>query len=179
MNGLNLKSMPSSVKQITEFEKLDDVSNYIKNDSYVVAYLDNEVLFGVYNNSEFEFPNNKKVVFEYLKRIRIFNETEELHIWFSKGKLKGRYRKDEEGNETDIVEANQVVYGTKYESDDMTLIENRGTKIVLPNKFVVDEKKNRVAIKTRHYIKYLNGFQASFCDARFVRFVQLPENGGE
>jgi len=184
MNGLNLKTIKSTEITGIEIASLTDIKEYITNSSYVIAYLDNEVLFGTYENSKFSFPNNKEIKFEYLKRVRIFNLSEELHIWFSKGKFAGRYRKDENGIGTDIVEANQVLYGTDvcHKNGFSVLTEERGTKIELPNipqKWNADNDQVRVAVRTRHYIEYSKGFQAGYCDARFVQLVQLPEKGGE
>jgi len=86
--------------------------------------------------------------------MRIFNQDEELRLWRSEGKLKGRYRADNEGEETDFIEANQVLYGTKaeYRNNYTILTEQRGMKITLPGNWMADNKKLRVAIKTRHYI---------------------------
>lgn len=178
-NGLILNTTNSRTENM-EIIGINDFGKYIKDKSFVIAYLDNEVLFGTYNNGVFEFHKNKYIELEYLKRLRIFNKNEELHIWYSNGKLIGRYRTDTEGEETDFIEANQVIFGTKaqYENAYTILTEERGVQVVLPGEWEADSNKKRVAIKTRHYIEYLNGYQASYCDSRFVDFVQLPIKGG-
>lgn len=174
-NGLTLINIKSKAEKV-EINTIDDIKNYIKNNSFVVAYLDNEVLFGNYNNGEWLFYQNKFIDLKYLKRIRIFNKDEEVHIWYSNGKLQGRYRTDVEGEETDIIEVNQVIFGTNFQKHGnyTILTEERGVQVILPGDWQVDNKKNRVAVKTRYYIEYLNGYQASYCDSRFVEFVQLP-----
>jgi len=180
-NGLLFKKIKSHPIRIDSIENIDIISDYIQNNSYVVAFMDNEVIFGKYKDQKFEFPKNQNIELKYVNRMRIFNEKEELHIWRSKSEYRGRYRNDEDGESTDIVEADQVLSGTRtvQENGNTVLTEEMGTRFVLPGKWQADDKKQRVAIKTRHYIDYFNGYQASYCDSRFVKFVQLPIKGGK
>ena len=180
-NGLTLNEINSIAKHIEDFNDLSDIDKYIKNKSFVVAYLYNEVLFGVYDNGIFEFYENKDININHLKRMRVFNKEEELYIWNSNGKLTGRYRNDTEGEKTDVVQVNQVILGTtyKYVNGYTILKEKIGSKITLPGSWIANEDKRRVAIKVRHYIEYLNGYQSSYYDSRFLEFVQLPIEGGK
>ncbi len=177
-NGLTLTKTKSMAKVGLIFDDLESIKQYIKDQSDVIVYLDNEVLIGQYNGN-FSFYGNKTIDKQFVKRMRIFNQNEELYLWRDKGKLIGRYRKDSEGEEIDFIEANQVIYGTKAEYEDgcTILTEQRGTKIVLPGKWKANNKKSRVAIKTKHYIGYQDSCQATYIDARFVKFIQLPEGG--
>lgn len=63
------------------------------------------------------------------------------------------------------------------------LTEDRGTEVILPfskDKLQVDDKQNRIAIKTRNYIGYTNeGLQAGYIDCRFVRFVKMNGSNQE
>ncbi len=180
-NGLTLKKIKSTTKTNITIDSLDNIKDYVKEKSFVVAYLDNEVLFGKYENGVFDFFENKVIKINFLKRLRVFNQVEELHIWKKNGKMIGRYRKDGEGEDVDVIESNQVIFGTDFEYlDGYTLLkEQRGTNLVLPGKWEANNNSKRVAVRTRHYIEYINGYQASYCDSRLVDFVQLPLNGGE
>ena len=176
---MKIKTKTEYLPEITEL--LDDIKKYITKGASVVAYLDNEVLVGTYSDGNFKFYNNKTISLEFIQQIRIFNENEELFLWRSNGKLKGRKRIDVEGDETDVIDANQVLFGTaieKLDGDYACLSEKRGMEIVLPdNGYIVDDKKERVAIKTRNYISYTDNWQATYTDVRFVKFIQLPEEG--
>jgi CRISPR-associated protein (TIGR03984 family) len=179
INGLTLLKTKSEIKTSLVFDELDMIKYYIKTESSIVAYLDNEVLIGKYNQG-FDFFENQQIEKKFIKRLRIFNKNEELNIWRSQGTLKGRYRTDEKGEKTDFIEANQVLYGTNFEiGDKYTIISEpfRGIKIILPGKWQANNGQKRVAIRTRHYIGYLNEYQATYIDARFFDFVQLPIKG--
>ncbi len=179
-NGLSLQHIKSESKHIDNINSLEDIKNYIKKESDVVAFLDNEVIIGRYERERFKFPEQKNIEFKYINRMRIFNENEELHIWRSNGIIKGRYRSDGDGNETDIVESYQVISGTTAKKpDDYTRLieEKKGIELLIPGEWKADDKETRVALKTRHYIEYLQGYQASYSDARMVNFVQMPKKG--
>ncbi len=183
-NGLELMSVKSSTKTNLILEDIAKIRDYIKEESNVVAYLDNEVLIGKYDG-DFSFQGDKRIdkriEKRFIRRLRIFNQDEELHLWRSNGELHGRYRSDGEGEGTDCIEANQVIFGTKAEicNEYTILTEQRGTKMAIPGKWKADNKDTRIAIKTRHYISYKDGYQAAYADVRFVKFVQLPLMEGE
>ena len=135
-------------------------------------------MIGKWKEEKFIFHHNK-YCFTRLQKIRIFNESEELYIWKSGDIFKGRHRKDgdEAGVEMNIIEANQVLFGTeikeRFENGFIKISENRGTELILPdNNFILDDKKNRIAIKTRNYIDFENSI-ATYIDTRFVKFEQL------
>jgi len=180
-NGLSMKNIKTKTKVIDGISKLETINDYMTSDSSVVAYLDNKVLIGSYKDGTFRFRDNKSLDFNFIQKMRIFNDNEELLLWRRKDSLNGRLRIDGEGEETDIVEVNQVLFGTTSEKTGdgyIKLSEERGTEIILPDKnYQVDTKKKRVAIKTRNYIGYTENLQATYKDVRFVKFIQLPEGG--
>jgi CRISPR-associated protein (TIGR03984 family) len=213
-NGLNLINIKSRVVQNIEMETLDNISKFVnKNnkESFVVAYLVNEIMIGKFIDNKFVFHENKHIDdVKFLKRLRIFNPEEELLLWRDHNLLKGRYRMDmiagaintlaqnDSAQDCSCVEAYQVLFGTKVldNKDDnrkdvndlkdvaenfTTIYEERGTKITLPGTWKVNNRKDRVALQTRHYIDYFDGIQATYADARFVNFVQLPiiNRGGD
>ncbi len=165
-----------------EIKNLSDIKSNFTESGYVIAYLDNKILIGKYEDEQFKFYQKEEIKFEFIQKIRIFNKTKELYCWRSKNILKGRLKDDEN---SEYIDANQVITGTKGEKlqngEFIKLSEESGTEVILPNdkNFEVNEKTKRVAIKTRNYIGYSDNFQATYVDTRFVEFVQLPEKEGE
>ncbi|MCF6147693.1 MAG: TIGR03984 family CRISPR-associated protein [Candidatus Kuenenia sp.] len=178
-NGLQLreiksKSIPFPVKNkdIEDFEKC--ISARISVKSYIVAYLDYKVLIGTFENGVFHFYKDEKFDPKHIQKLRVFNQTQELYLWRSSDGMRGRYRTDEEGKETFVVDAEQVLFGTKAEPPDSgftKITETRGTELTLPfSNLSVDDKRNRVFIKTRNYIDYNEVNQATYVDCRFMGF---------
>jgi CRISPR-associated protein (TIGR03984 family) len=174
-NGLKLHKIKS--EKPVPINSIDDIQTYIKTDSLVVAYLDYTVLVGRYKNNKLEFYNNHTLDPKYIQRIRIFNKDEELLLWRAGSGFKGRYRKDEDGDEIDVVDAKQVLFGTGIDTQGIpknftNLLEKRGTEIILPFTALVVEDKvkdKRVFIQTRNYIDP-DALQATYVDCRFMGF---------
>lgn len=186
-NGLTLKTIPTTstpLKEhgLQELKAHDDVisliSESVKSPSFFVAYLDYAVLIGRYAQHQFQSALNEKFDPKYLQRLRVFNADEELLLWRSGQTLKGRFRKDGEGNKMQVVDAEQVLFGTtaKDVSTDganfTEISEERGTKLILPFKgLFVDNEKQRIFLKTRNYVDYTPAHQATYTDCRFVGFA--------
>jgi CRISPR-associated protein (TIGR03984 family) len=183
-NDLNLtriksESTPVLIKNnnIGDFEK--EISENIKKESYVVAYLDFGVLIGKFINGKFSFYEEKEIEPKYLQRIRIFSRDDELLLWRNSTGFKGRMRIDGSGNEQiEVVEAHQLLWGTRSKFLDenyFEVFENRAARLILPfNDVKVNVKskpRNRIFIKTRNYITYNSVGQAGYCDCRFMGFT--------
>ncbi|WP_269849665.1 type III-D CRISPR-associated protein Csx19 [Methanosarcina horonobensis] len=157
-------------------------------------YLDNKVLFGRYDGTSFLFYRKDLPKPEFIQKMRLFNQDKELLLWRKRwngysGDFAFRLRVDEVGDNTDVVDAMQVLWGTKANSLDENfteLTEKRGMKIIVPLIGIeVDDGENRLFILTRNYITYktdgskTNEFQndnssymqASYFDSRFVSFI--------
>jgi CRISPR-associated protein (TIGR03984 family) len=184
-NGLKLHKIKSSTKD--NISNIDDIKIHIKTDSLVVAYLDYKVLIGRYKNNTFKFYDTTFDITknsQYVQKIRIFNKDEELLLWRSDGGFKGRYRKDGDGDEIDVVDAAQVLFGTEakdLQNGFTKITETRGTEIILHFPFKELDVKDkiegkRVFIQTRNYVAYNEAFQATYGDCRFVGFYN---NGKE
>ncbi len=199
INGLELKEISSQAFPVSAFDSLDNkqlstILDEIKKThlsfmkrgtesevAFVVAYLDYKVLIGKYINGSFTFINSEQVEPKYIQRIRVFNKDEELMLWRSEGKLKGRYRNDTDGDKIDVVDNDQVLFGTKSEETKgyTKLTEERGTEIIFPFQNITldpDKKEDRVKIKTRNYVSFNEIHQATYVDSRFVEFVFGKEN---
>lgn len=185
-NGLELTEIFTHSQPFVDInqEKLDKVlaEKFLRGNSntkaYVVAWLDYEVLIGIWENQQFVFYNGKNLKLKYLQRLRIFNQEREIFLWRTNGQLKGRLREDnQEGSKVTIVVAKQLLFGTKSKQldDSFTEIyEDRGTKLVLPfTNMEVDNKSidNRIFLQTYNYVKTTLEYQATYFDCRFVAFM--------
>jgi len=193
-NGLKLFSIKSKPKHIDR--KIDNIIEtcieWVTTPANIILYLDYEVRIGTFTAGQFAFYEEDiseedkfdlKTMQKFVQRLRLFNEQEELLIWRSGVDFYGRFRRDGEGNPTEVVEAYQVLFGTKKENyGNYTRInEDRGTALILPDEWEVDEKKKRVAILTRNYIGYTGEENhptspplATYVDCRFIKFDYHP-----
>lgn len=187
ISEINLKPIKSSLKNdfgnivFAGYNELESfLSENFKGDGFVILYLDYKVIIRKYNDGRIIFMENEKPFNpEFIQKLRLFNPKQELFIWRTEGKWKARLRKDEEGEDVSVVEANQILFGTTgiIENGYTKLIEDRGTEVILPFEITgIDEKKNRVKIKTRNYIEYNELGQAGYIDSRFIEFTIGVEN---
>ncbi|MDP3149831.1 MAG: CRISPR-associated protein Csx19 [Ignavibacteria bacterium] len=178
-SGLSLYKIASTAIGTEVIEDLSEINKIISEKSFVVAYLDYKVLIGKYIGASFMFYNNEQIEPKYIQRMRIFNENEELMLWRSEGKLKGRLRKDNEGDEVNVVDADQVLFGTIPNAINgfTRITEERGTELILPFKNLkVDNGKNRMKITTRNYVGFNEIHHATYVDCRFVGFKNNNTN---
>ncbi|MEQ8189856.1 MAG: CRISPR-associated protein Csx19, partial [Candidatus Eremiobacterota bacterium] len=116
-NGLELIKINSEVKYFSNIQDVKKIiSEHITIKSFAVAYMDYAVLTGRYEDERFIFYNDEVFEQKFLQRIRVFNKTEELLIWRVNDGFKGRLRVDKEGENTEAVEASQVLFGTRKKS---------------------------------------------------------------
>lgn len=145
-------------------------------DFYCIAYCDSEVLFGQYVNKNFIFYQDRSIEFARVQKLRIFNIDRELYLWRKGDKLVGRLRVDDDGDETDVVDAKQLLVGTDFENIGdgyIELFEDRGFRLVIPNKNFKVDNSNRVAILTRNYVEFNDNYQAGYVDSRMVDLIQF------
>ena len=184
-NSLEISTIQSSTENLGDFKLPDNesfmsvvISNF-KGNGYCVCYLDYKVLIGEYDGKSFRFYGGKMFEPRFIQRMRLFNKIQELYIWRkNNGLFSGRLRVDGEGNNTDVVEAYQVLWGTDCEhiSGFTKIYEDRGTELLLPfENVIVDKKEKKAFIKTHNYISdetERNSYQpAGYVDCRFVAFT--------
>lgn len=180
-NGLELIEIGSTVTRPFESkpdENPEDVlMENIKEKSFAVVWLDYKVLIGTWDGKDFQFYDNKPFENKYLQRMRVFNKDREMLIYRTGNGFKGRLRIDDK-NGTDywVIVAKQVLFGTKKgekcNNNYTEITEKRGTSLVLPfGGLDVDDKKERIFIKTHNYIDYNAVNQATYVDCRFVDFT--------
>jgi len=178
-NGLKLIELHSAAApfEVIDKAKLNDIlANNFAQKSFAVAWLDYKVLIGTWENGDFHFYNNEKFEPKYTQRLRVFNQEKELLAWRSNGSLKGRLRKDDlAGTGSMAIIAQQVLFGTLAKSLDAhftEISEARGTNLNLPfANLRVNDKRDRIFIKTHNYIKPNAVHQMSYFDCRFVAFT--------
>jgi len=197
-NALVFCTEKSKVKNLwIELSNSDELKSFVKdefaNKGLCVAYLDHMVLVGKYDGEDFYFYQNEELEPKLIQKIRLFDKNHELYLWKkSENSFRGRLRIDGDGDgeETDMVDARQVLWGTKSKpcGDFTEIYEDRGTKIILPFKGIeIDTKKDpkdRIFILTRNYVSYKTNSsykQAGYNDCRFVAFVDKNGNciGGD
>jgi len=188
-NTLTIFSVRSRTLNLGDFQLSDQeyLGSFIRSKfgqpGYCVCYLDHIVLIGKYEDDALQFDNNYLFEPRFIQKMRLFNRTQELYLWRKKDNwYSGRLRVDEEGDETDVVEAHQVLWGTDYAHKNgfTRIFEERGTELVLPiENLTIDNEDNRVFIKTRNYIVYETNDdsyqQAGYADCRFVAFTDKNE----
>lgn len=183
---LKVRSKNSHVRNfgIFELSDLESLKSVIKTNfahkGICVVYLDYAVLIGKYDGEDFYFYQNEKLKPRCIQKMRLFDKDQELYVWRkNKNRFQGRLRIDGTGEKTDVVDVEQVLWGTGSKSlgDYTELCEDRGTKIILPFKNVnIDAKKDpkdRISILTRNYVSYdINSSceQAGYADCRFIAF---------
>jgi len=183
-NGLRLSMIKSSVVINNKIDLSD--SNTLK--SYVrtnfvqkgicIFYFDYGVQIGKYDSEDFRLFKQEIPEPRFIWKMRLFNQNQELFIWKKNANgFAGRLRIDGEGDETDVVDAKQMLWGTDSQPQDdfSELFEDRGTKIILPFKDLKVNKENRIFILTRNYVSYKtcdsSYEQAGYVDSRFVAFT--------
>jgi CRISPR-associated protein (TIGR03984 family) len=166
LNFIKKKSSAKTCKQynLSDFPSFEALAHDKFGElGFCVFYLDNKVLFGKYDGASFLFYNNDLPKPEHMQKMRLFNRDKELLLWKKQWKERSgdfayRLRVDEEGDNTDAIDAMQVLWGTKANSLDENfteLSEKRGMKIIVPLKGVeVDDGEKRLFILTRNYITY-------------------------
>lgn len=189
-NGLKFATKKSETKSFeklsfSDYEsfKLQIKDIFGQNNGFCVVYLDYKVLIGKYSEGNFKFYKEEIFKPKYIQKMRIFDINQELYIWRkNEEEFRGRLRIDGPGIETDVIDACQILWGTKAEllgEFSKIFEEDRGTELILPLKNVsFDNSENRVFIRTRNYISYRDNDQAGYEDCRFVDFrynkVKLP-----
>ena len=177
------------IKEINSYVETGEISSNIlefllnkKIDGYIVCWLFNEVIFGKLQKGKLITPRNNETIQaleKYLIKLRLFNEKEELYVFNKSGKWCYRYRKDNVGEKWEVIDTDQIMYGTeatKLNDDFFKISEERGICYIVPKEFLGDNTElsatERLVLKTRNYIKYTELGQTEFVDNRFLEIVR-------
>lgn len=187
-NGLKHSTILSIVKQL-DINSFDDIVLNAPRDAWFIAYLFHRVVIGRFTKGKFDYYEEEKsdLILENLIKLRVFDNSHELYVWrTNSGRFKGRLRSDGVGAETDVVDANQIIAGTKAGIKDdryHLLTEERGTEVIISmhdlgiSAAEINDKEGRLCIHTRNYIGEIEETgQATYEDVRFVEFVKYQED---
>ncbi len=140
--------------------------------------MDYRVAIGKYEDGKLILPGEETFDPQYIQKMRVFCEDKELFLWRKEESIfSWRERIDTEGNEQDVIDAWQPLWGTKIENLEpgwTKTTENRGTSLVVP--FGLKEENLPIRLLTRNYIDYNDNFQAGYVDCRFVAFTDRDKN---
>lgn len=191
-NGLKYDKIKSKV---TPFDKIESHQDLLKNapqNGWFIAYLYHRVVIGRIKEGTLVYykDHDNDVQLENLFKIRIFNNEREFFAWRTGQKeFKGRLREDHKGTDQEVVDAFQIMFGTKAEPLDgasgySKITEDRGAEIILPlaemgiNDSDINNMDGRLCVHTRNYIGEITETgQATFEDVRFLEFIKYKEIG--
>ncbi len=176
MNKDNILSL-KKIKSEAEFgvASIQELLNKIKviNEGFYISYLYNKVSVGKISEQFDNFDPSD------LKMIRVFNKDAEIYAFnLNNNKFRYRLRKDGAGEEVFIVEANQVLIGTKSEKNNgkTKIFEDRGVELTVLFDVSVNNSK-RLCIKTFNYVGFTHYGQATYVDSRIAGFTIMDKNG--
>lgn len=171
-----LSSTSEAINHIKSGELTIQLKALLPEPAFAVVFSDDRVLAGRWTGSLFQFHNGQSIDEKHIQRLRVFNANKEFHAWRASNGMKARMRTDDfKGEGAHAVIAHQVLSGTQSENNGngfSELSEKRGTRLFVPfENLGIDEKKERLFIKTHNYIGYNPIGQATYTDCRFVSFT--------
>lgn len=170
-------------------EIIQDAKNHFADKvAKTFVIMDSGVCLGSFVDGEFNMPKKLPLLPEYVRKVRLFNNDSELHIWRSDSDEPNIFHfrlrvdiKPDNNNDEEVQEyykAYQLLWGTlEVLSDDenwVVLKEDRGIELLVKCSILRTEdikKNNRLWLVTHNYIGYNEIGQAGFNDCRFVDIV--------
>lgn len=158
------------IRKVSEKEVEGLAKEKFPKGAYVYAVLDDAVGFGCYENGQFSIGlRNQKTPeplrWEYLRELRIFDESGELLLGPFEGHWTGRYRgsmvKQDDDRKEYYIDEEQKLWGKKKEGDQVCklgwslLTSDRGTQIQIPM-LLSGNNETEAALKIRRYIRIPN-----------------------
>lgn len=139
----------------------------------VILWAVNEVKWGYYKDNIFTFSDGThEIDLRFLQEMRIFNETEELKIVKQNNHILYRYINDQssEALNYEYTDSTSKLIGIKVDDINVpvgfTPLLDKGRKLLQIIPF--DTIKSECFLTTRNYIGYLDNYQASYIDYRYV-----------
>lgn len=161
---------------------LEHIAEKVKSPATIVVWSLHQVTWGIWDSAkQVTLPQGVVVDMDYATEIRVFTETEELHVYRNKqGGWVGRHIKDLEGTSEptrDTVDSTARLLGDQVRDIDENFTEckDTGRKIcqIIPKPENVGETYGLV---TRNYIDYVEETgQATYSDYRFVAIVGMKK----
>jgi len=169
-------TIKSRVEPQDNENNISDIEKFVKKEistGYIVVWLNYAIFIGKIEDREFIFHNGLIPDLSHLLQLRVFNKEKEIFIWRSSLAYKYRIRVDNDGEDTVVIDAEQVLWGTHSRNlggDFSEIYEDRGIKLIIPFKDLNLNPDKRLILKTRNYIRHNEIGQAGFVDSRFVDF---------
>ena len=185
LKSLTIKKRAVDIEPKLTYEAtstLEHIAEKVKSPATLVVWSLHQVTWGIWDGAkQVILPEGIEVDMDYATEIRVFTETEELHVYRNKqGAWVGRYIKDLEGTSeltTDTVDSLARLLGDQVYDIDENFIEckDTGRKIrqVIPKP---DNTGEKYGLVTRNYIDYVEETgQATYSDYRFVAIVGMKK----
>jgi CRISPR-associated protein (TIGR03984 family) len=160
-----------------EVNVLSTAKEFMKHDGLVIAWSVHEVKWGYYKQGVFQFSDGTTDVdLAFLQDVRIFNDVEELRLTVQHGEVVYRYISDEVGESVSYVDStsrligeNNAGYAQLNQVEGFTYLVDTGRKLsqIIP----ISTSKQYCYLTTRNYIGYLDNYQASYTDYRYVKIA--------
>lgn len=122
-NGLKYSKKKTSATPVVITSNTEILNAAPTENAWFIAYLFHRVVIGRIVEKQFVYYKqaDNDVTLQNIQKLRVFNKDSELFVWRTAlGGYKARLRKDGEGQECGVVDANQVLFGTKSEKLDQT-----------------------------------------------------------
>lgn len=160
-----------------EVNVLSITKKFMKHDGLVITWSVHEVKWGYYKQGIFQFSDSTTDVdVAFLQDMRIFNDVEELRLTVQHDEIVYRYISDESGEPVSYVDSssrligeNNPGYGQLNQVEGFTYLVDTGRKLsqIIP----ISTSKQYCYLTTRNYIGYLDNYQASYTDYRYVKIA--------
>lgn len=171
----------SKLEHLDDIQSYQDLQAYLQGEYQVMIRCFDQICFGEYKEDDWHMEAGKPA-FETIQDIRIFNSDMELYLWRASSdasfkqadQLKGRIRRDDQGDECSMVEAEQILIGSKIkeinENGYVTIREDRGFELKIPSTWLPKQVRNSCPLKltSRNYLQQWDNGQLSYYDHRFV-----------
>lgn len=158
------------------------IKKHMKQPGSVVSWQTYQIVWGRWQNEAFQWSSKVDVTIEDIQEIRVFNETEEIHLYRSGSQFIGRYMSDGTGDAvTHYVDTTAPLLGNGTTALDDGFVrlrdKERKLQMVIPADTPdTNEKQLYYGLKTRNYVTIYDNGQAGYGDYRFVAII--PAKGG-
>ena len=142
----------------------------------VILWQIDRIRCGTWQDGAFHFADGTGFDAAYLVELRVFDETQELHLRREEAQLCGRFRMDGAGAPTEYVDTASRFWGERTDAGAwMTLCDrSRKIEIILP---ALPKASKYVGLVTRSYIGIHETGQAGYVDHRFYSIVPADMEG--
>lgn len=159
------------------------VTAHVKEPGIVVLWQYHKIVWGRWEDGTIQLADNSKFSDEYILEARVFNTTEELHVYRRNGRYEGRYRYDR--NDTDSTDSEYVDTMARLWGEAATVDVQNGyatlcdTERFLTMTIPVNEVAKWYGLVTRNYVTAdeTTG-QAGYSDYRFVAIEAMDDVKG-